>query len=52
MNYYDFHVRSDFSEGESSIEDFATRAEFLGYKGICVTEYFQSKEQIEKLKKK
>ena len=52
MNYYDFHVRSDFSEGESSIEDFASRAKLLGYKGICITEYFQSKEQMEELKKK
>ena len=52
MNYYDFHVRSDFSEGESSVQDFASRAKLLGYKGICITEYFQSKEQMEELKKK
>ena len=52
MNYYDFHVRSDFSEGESSIEDFSNRARLLGYKGICITEYFQSKEQMGELKKK
>jgi len=52
MNYYDFHVRSDFSEGESSIGDFTSRARLLGYKGICITEYFQSKEQMEELKKK
>jgi len=50
--YYDFHVRSDFSEGKSSIQDFANRGKLLGYKGICITEYFQSKEQIEELKKK
>jgi len=52
MNYYDFHIRSDFSEGESSIQDFTIRAKLLGYKGICVTEYFQSKNQMEELKKK
>ncbi len=52
MNYYDFHVRSDFSEGESSIGDFTSRARLLGYKGICITEYFQSKEQMEELKEK
>ncbi len=52
MNCYDFHVRSDFSEGESSIEDFANRAKLLGYKGICVTEYFQNKDHMEELKKK
>jgi len=52
MNYFDFHVRSDFSEGESSIQDFATRAKLLGYKGICVSEYFQNKNHMEELKKK
>ncbi|MBL7169558.1 MAG: hypothetical protein ISS48_00890 [Candidatus Aenigmarchaeota archaeon] len=51
MNYYDFHIRSDFSEGESSIQNFATRAKLLGYKGICVSEYFQNKNQMEELKK-
>jgi len=52
MNYYDFHLRSEFSEGESSIQDFANRAKLLGYKGICFSEYFQGKEHIEELKEK
>lgn len=52
MNCYDFHVRSDFSEGESSLQDFSSRAKILGYKGICITEYFQSRKQIEELKKR
>ncbi len=51
MNYYDFHVRSEFSEGESSIQDFAERAKILGYNGICISEFFQSKKQIEKLRR-
>ncbi|MBD3155292.1 MAG: PHP domain-containing protein [Candidatus Aenigmarchaeota archaeon] len=50
MNYYDFHLISEFSEGESSIKDFADRAKVLGYKGICISEHFRSKKQMEKLK--
>ena len=52
MKYYDFHVQSDFSEGESSVEEFASRAKLLGYSGICFSEYFQSRKQMEDLKKK
>jgi len=52
MNYYDFHVRSDFSEGESSIQDFAIRAKLLGYNGICFSEFFQNKRHMEDLKEK
>jgi ribonuclease P/MRP protein subunit RPP1 len=52
MDYYDFHLRSEFSEGESSIKDFANRAKLLGYRGICFSEYFQGKEYLEELKKK
>ena len=52
MNYYDFDVRSDFSEGESSIREIAERAKLLGFKGICFAENFQSMKQIEELKEK
>jgi len=51
MNFYDFHIRSEFSEGKSSIEEIAERAKLLGYKGICFSEYFRNKKQIEHLKK-
>ncbi len=47
MNYYDFHVHSEFSEGESSIEEIAKRAKSLGYKGICFTTYLDNKNKIE-----
>lgn len=50
MNYYDFHVHSEFSEGESSIEDIAKRAKLLGYKGICFTTYLDDKNKIKKTK--
>ena len=45
-------MRSGFSEGESSILDFSTRAKLLGYKGICVSEYFRDEKHLEQLKKK
>lgn len=51
MNFYDFHIRSDFSEGESSIEEIAERSKILGYKGICFSEYFKNRKQIDDLKK-
>ncbi|NCO96611.1 MAG: hypothetical protein COY38_03715 [Candidatus Aenigmarchaeota archaeon CG_4_10_14_0_8_um_filter_37_24] len=52
MDCFDFHIRSDFSEGESSVLDFATRAKMLGYKGICVSEYFRDEKHLEELKRK
>ena len=50
MNFYDFHVHSEFSEGESSIEEIARRAKLLGYKGICFTTYLDDKNKIKKTK--
>ena len=52
MNFYDFHVHPQFSEGESSIDEIARRAKFLGFKGICFVEYFKNKNQITALRKK
>lgn len=51
MGYYDLHVHSAFSEGESSIEQLADMAMQLGYKGVCFSEYFEGKERLKKLKK-
>jgi ribonuclease P/MRP protein subunit RPP1 len=48
MNFYDFHVHSEFSEGESTIEEIAKRAKLLGYKGICFTTYLDDKNKIKK----
>jgi ribonuclease P/MRP protein subunit RPP1 len=50
MNFYDFHVHSEFSEGESSIEEIAKRAKLLNYKGICFTTYLDDKSKIKKTK--
>jgi len=50
MNFYDFHIHSEFSEGESSIEEIANRAKLLGYKGICFTTYLDDKNKIKKTK--
>ena len=52
MNYYDFNVHSEFSEGESSLEEIAERVKLLGYKGFCFTSHFKDKNQIELLKEK
>jgi ribonuclease P/MRP protein subunit RPP1 len=51
MDYYDLHIHSAFSEGESSIKQLADMAMQLGYKGICFSEYFEGKERLKKLKK-
>lgn len=59
MPYFDLHVHSAFSGGESSLEQLASTAKLLGYRGICFAEYFQNfnqlkrlQEEIEKVKKK
>jgi len=49
MNFYDLHVHSAFSEGESTIEQLASTAKLLGYAGICFAEYYKGEEQIKKL---
>lgn len=51
MDFYDLHVRSEFSEGESSIKEIAERAKLLGFKGICFSEYLKGGDQIEELEK-
>jgi len=51
MKFFDMHVHSAFSEGESTIEQIAERAKELGYSGICFSEYFENRQQLERLKK-
>ncbi len=51
MNFYDFHIHSKFSEGESSIEDIVKRAKLLGFKGICIVEYFENLNRMKNLRK-
>ena len=50
MNFYDLHLHSEFSEGESSIEEIANRAKLLGYEGICFTTYLDEKNKIKETK--
>lgn len=52
MKYYDFDVKSEFSEGESSIQDIAERAKLLGFKGICFSEHFKNEKQMRDLKER
>lgn len=49
MNFFDLHVHSAFSEGESTIEQLASTAKKLSFKGICFAEYFENDDQIKKL---
>ncbi len=59
MDFYDFHMHSAFSGGESSLEQLAQTAKQLGYRGICLVFYYNDRKQkdiliaeIEKLKEK
>ena len=49
MQFFDLHIHSAFSEGESSLEQLANMAKALSYKGICFSAYFQNDNQIKKL---
>ncbi len=49
MQFFDLHIHSAFSQGESSIEQLAQTAKELGYKGICFEEYYKNEQQIKKL---
>ncbi len=49
MQFFDLHVHSAFSGGESSLEDIAKMAKNLGYSGMCFSEYFKNDEQIKNL---
>ncbi len=50
MKYFDLHIHSAFSGGNSSLEQIASTAKELGYAGICFAEYFENENQIKKLK--
>ncbi|MEM5829458.1 MAG: RNase P subunit p30 family protein [Candidatus Aenigmatarchaeota archaeon] len=58
MKFFDLHVHSAFSGGESSLEELARTAKLLGYSGICFVFYYQDETQkdilvaeIERIKK-
>lgn len=50
MRYFDLHIHSAFSGGQSSIEQLALTAKELGYSGICFSEYFQNEQRLKDLK--
>lgn len=50
MKFYDMHVHSTFSEGESTVEQFATQAKALDYTAICFSEFYEGRAHLEKLK--
>jgi len=50
MNFFDFHVHSVFSGGESNIEELASMAKTLGFKGFCFTAYPLDRKEEEILK--
>jgi len=52
MGFYDFHLHSEFSEGKSSVEDFAKRAKILGFKGICFAVFYKDGKRVDRLKKR
>ncbi|MEM5815293.1 MAG: RNase P subunit p30 family protein [Candidatus Aenigmatarchaeota archaeon] len=43
--FYDLHIHSTFSGGESKLEDIVRTAKDLGYKGICFVSYILKKEE-------
>jgi len=52
MDFYDFHLHSEFSEGKSSVGDFAKRAKILGFKGIGFAIYYKDGKRVDRLKKR
>lgn len=50
MKFFDLHIHSAFSEGESSYEQLAAIAKQLGYSGICIVEYYKNDKQLSKLR--
>ncbi len=50
MKFFDLHVHTAFSGGNSSLDQLASMAKELGYTGICFSEYFENDNQIKKLK--
>ena len=48
MKVYDLHVHSEFSEGESTLNQLADTAKALGYTGMCFVSYWNGKNQMEK----
>ncbi len=50
MKFFDMHIHSAFSEGQSTIEQCTVRAKELGYSGVCFSEFYEGRAHLEKLK--
>lgn len=50
MKFYDLHIQSNLSSGESSIEQIVDFAKKLGYSGIAICDNYQGPEKINELK--
>jgi len=50
MKFYDLHIQSKLSGGESTIEQIVEQAKKLGYAGIAICDNYQSLEKLEELK--
>ena len=50
MKFFDMHVHSTFSEGESTVEQFAMQAKALGYTAICFSDFYEGRAHLEKIK--
>lgn len=49
MKFYDLHVHSQFSGGESSVEQLAEVAHVLGYRGFCFSAHYEGDGQIKNI---
>ena len=50
MKFFDLHVKTKFSNGESSVEEMIEFAEKLGYHGVAVCDNFESLEKLKQAK--
>lgn len=50
MRFYDLHIHSNLSIGESSVERLAQQAKALGWSGIAITDNWQGIEKLKQMK--
>lgn len=49
MRFYDLHVHSAFSSGQSSLEQIARAAKDMGYAGFCFSAYYKGEDQVKQI---
>jgi len=50
MKFYDLHIQTNLSSGESSVEQIIDFAKRLGYSGIAICDNYQGPEKLNELK--